>query len=53
MSCRVITGGSKEMHYWFVESMEDPANAPVAFWTNGGPGCSGLLGFMTEQVSAH
>ena len=38
------------MHYWFVESMEDPANAPVAFWTNGGPGCSGLLGFMTEQV---
>ena len=42
--------GSKEMHYWFVESMEDPANAPVAFWTNGGPGCSGLLGFMTEQV---
>jgi hypothetical protein len=44
--------GSKEMHYWFVESMEDPANAPVAFWTNGGPGCSGLLGFMTEQVRA-
>ena len=42
--------GSKQMHYWFVESMEDPANAPVAFWTNGGPGCSGLLGFMTEQV---
>lgn len=41
--------GSKQMHYWFVESMEDPANAPIAFWTNGGPGCSGLLGFMTEQ----
>lgn len=41
--------GTKQMHYWFVESMEDPANAPVAFWTNGGPGCSGLLGFLTEQ----
>ena len=27
--------GTKQMHYWFVESMEDPANAPVAFWTNG------------------
>lgn len=37
------------MHYWFVESQTDPANAPLAFWTNGGPGCSGLIGFMTEQ----
>ena len=40
---------TKLMHYWFVESMSDPVNDPVAFWTNGGPGCSGLLGFLTEQ----
>lgn len=40
---------TKHMHYWLVESASDPANDPVAFWTNGGPGCSGLLGFMTEQ----
>ena len=40
---------TKNNHYWMVESMNDPANDPIAFWTNGGPGCSGLLGFMTEQ----
>jgi len=40
---------SKNMHYWMVESMGDPSVDPIAFWTNGGPGCSGLLGFMTEQ----
>lgn len=45
--------GTKQMHYWFVESMNNPAEAPVAFWTNGGPGCSGLLGFLTEQGPFH
>ena len=39
----------KYIHYWFVESEEDAENAPLVFWTNGGPGCSGLIGFMTEQ----
>ncbi len=29
-------GNSKNMHYWFVESMNNPATSPVAFWTNGG-----------------
>lgn len=37
------------MFYWFVESSSSPASAPVILWTNGGPGCSGLGGFLTEQ----
>lgn len=40
---------TKHLHYWFVESSRSPSTDPVAFWTNGGPGCSGLLGFLTEQ----
>jgi carboxypeptidase C (cathepsin A) len=40
---------SKNLHYWFVESMNDPSNDPITFWTNGGPGCSGLIAFFTEQ----
>ncbi len=42
-------GLSKMQHYWFVESQDGKEDAPVAFWTNGGPGCSGLLGAFTEQ----
>ena len=43
------SANSKQMHYWFVESMNNPTTDPIAFWTNGGPGCSGLIGFFTEQ----
>lgn len=35
--------------YWFVEAQKDPDNAPLILWTNGGPGCSGLAGFFTEN----
>jgi carboxypeptidase C (cathepsin A) len=45
----LTVNGTKNLHYWMVESTNKPASDPVAFWTNGGPGCSGLLGFLTEQ----
>lgn len=39
---------TRKIHYWYIESASNPINDPVIFWTNGGPGCSGLLGLGTE-----
>jgi carboxypeptidase C (cathepsin A) len=44
-----LEGTEKNIHYWLVEAEVNPESAPVVLWTNGGPGCSGLIGFMTEQ----
>ncbi|CAG2165565.1 unnamed protein product [Oppiella nova] len=35
--------------YWFIESEQDPDNAPVVLWLNGGPLASSLLGLFTEN----
>lgn len=37
------------LHYWLVESEQDPATAPTVLWFNGGPGCSSLDGFIYEH----
>ncbi len=34
---------TRQIHYWYIESMNNPSTDPVVFWTNGGPGCSGLV----------
>ena len=34
-------------HYFFVEAeVENPAEAPVVIWTNGGPGASSFFGLF-------
>jgi len=41
--------GTRKMFYFFAESQRAPETDPVLLWTNGGPGCSGLGGMMTEM----
>lgn len=40
---------NKSIFYWYVESQSNPETDPVVYWTNGGPGCSGLLAFGLEH----
>ena len=42
------------IHYWFIESQGNPEKDPVVYWTNGGPGGSGIAaGLLTEMGRVH
>ena len=45
------SGTPGHIHCWFIEAETDPANSPVVYWTNGGPGGSGInAGLLSEST---
>lgn len=43
-----LNGVQIHSHYVYVEADENASEAPLIYWSNGGPGASSLFGLMTE-----
>lgn len=57
MDCSVYTGyidiAARHLFFYFFESRRDPKNDDVIFWTNGGSGCSVIMGLFMESGAYH
>ncbi|XP_049271937.1 probable serine carboxypeptidase CPVL [Rhipicephalus sanguineus] len=40
---------NSNLFFWFFPAMEDPENAPVSLWLQGGPGTSSMFGLFAEN----
>ena len=43
------SGSAGMLHYWLIESENDPSKDPAVLWLNGGPGSSSMIGLFTEN----